>query len=265
MTESATGLEKTDGANSVWVALGSLAAVAVAGLFAAALKLPEPAVATMASLAAGVVPAGVLAHQQLHRSRDARLRDLTVSSDVAVMNPVYVSLVLASFVLLFDSAIGALFGAVIGTTLAAARIQVASRTFGVAFSATSLFFGGPIELFAFFFAGRHASYYLPRTALRWSLLAVIATIPVRVAIILVMSRALDRAGLSLGPLEALFSYSIFVVFVFLAIWLGSLWGRRTRDSVTMARRFRRLAPGDRAALLELVKSSAASELSRQGD
>src|SRR5437868_3793033 len=131
MAATTTELGKTDVANSVGVALGSLAAVAVAGLFAAAVGLPDAAVGTLTSLAAGVVPAGVLARQQLRRSRETRLRELTVSSDVTNINPVYVALLLASGVLLLDSVIGGLLGAIVGATLNIAGVQD-SQVFGTA-------------------------------------------------------------------------------------------------------------------------------------
>jgi len=261
MATTTTGLGRSDGVNSVWVAVGSLAAVALVGLFSAAAKLPESAVNTLTSLAAGVVPAATLTRQKLRRSRDARLRDLTVSSDVAVVNPVYVALVLTSVVLLVDSAINGLLGMVVGIAFDTAGIAD-QQLLGAAVSRTILVVGIPITLLALFFIGRHVSHYLPRAALRWLVLAIVATIPVRVTVVLVLPEYLDQLGIRFSPLEAVIAYTVYAVVLFLPVWLGSLWGRRTRDSFTMVRRFHQLPPGDRAALLELVKSSAASELQR---
>lgn len=224
--------------------------------------IPQEQGQVLQGAAVGAVPGYYIWRRRKHGDHTRILRELSDPDTGDRGNRLAVTLVVTAVLLALDSLVGAIVSYLVSTARLAGGLQAMGEGFPEAFSQGLIVIGYPVLIVTLFLVGVRAGHQLPRNAAPWLALAVVLMIPLRLLFVVAVGESLREAGLGLAWAQLLIALAVGAVIFFVVLWLGSLWSRRSREAVAVARYYRRLDADDRRAALEMLRTASGPDASR---
>ena len=257
MTVEQRNLQAFDPAASLSIGISSLVLIAVAGVLCQVAKITGPLGEVLFGLASAIPATTALLVRRIRSSPMSRAA--SIAQNNLSTNPIIVVLLLGSFLVLLDSAIGGLVGAIAGATAATAKQFGATDAMmqkmqGEGFGIGSII-AAPILIAGAILAGRRARHYIAARLLLCLLAAGALYYIIRMIIIFLAKGSLGSLGIGASIQAFALLYAILALGFVLFLWLGSLWGRRSNDSFVGGRLLAQLPRDQRQAALDLLRES----------
>jgi hypothetical protein len=244
------------------VALASAGVLVVMTLVNVIIGIPEPPAGAVTGLATAAVPVYFEGRARRRTTREQSLQAIAGMESIGLRHRLSVVIVVGALLLVLESLAGAAIGYLIALSRVVAGLPPTGADFAAAYGPGFLIVGAPVMVAVSVAIGIRARHYLPYRAAPWLALAAAVMVTARLAILWGSSAGLERLGVRIGYLSALTGEVPLAVLLFIALWLGSLWGGRNREVVLLSRNFKALNAEDRTATLEMLRAAAQHELSR---
>lgn len=242
-----------DNNGETWAAFAlSIFALVLVGVLADTLNW-ETNTASSAAGAATMAPNGIALYRRRRRTGIGEEFTAMTHGDLA-RPPLLVVGVLASALLIVDSILGGVIGAIVNTTIGMTNGD--ADEFMTAYSVVSLFVALPLTLLATYLLAKHAAHFLSNRIVLWLAAAIALYVAMRLAVITISSSALSAAGFEISFAVLVAGFAVVAPAMFLACWLGKHRAAATHPQFVAMRLFRRLEADDRQAALELLGESA---------
>lgn len=242
---------------SLVVSLMSIAVIAVTSLLLKWVTVPTELTVSLATASGALVPTLVLSRRERRKSRTARMAELV--SGAYRRPPVYVLIVAAGLLalvewvalllIMFTSAMflyTSLEGAVTAGWLA--QDQADSLVMEEAALGMVVILQWLVMMAGAIFVGRFVARRIRRHALVWAFGAIIVCQTVSLLAQLTFSTTAENTVNAMA-------YVLYPLASAVTIWIGVLWGQRTRGLFLANRLFRRLSETDRQAVLAMMEEA----------
>jgi hypothetical protein len=253
MVSAEATAKSPDVSNSLPVVMLTLILLLATGLLTRILDLPDSATGIITTAVPAIAIGIVLTIHEIRKSRAAKIMEL--ASGELARNPILVALALGTFLAFVESALGAITGFIVGSS-----VQIAGNpdALGDAYAAVGPIVIVPLLLLVAFLSSRYASHYLERQKVIWLSAAIAVYILIRLFVVLLASDYLSRSNLAISVSTFLFLDVVMGLLLLFSAWIGSRWARRTHESFVVSRLFRKLNTEDRKAALELLRPAITS-------
>lgn len=252
----------TAGPAASTVALASAAMLAMMTVINVVVGIPEPPAVAIAGLPVAAVPVYFEARARRKTTREQSLQAIASMEGVELRQTLSVVIVVSALLLVLESLVGAAVGSLVSMGRVTSGLPPTGADFATAYTTGMVLIGVPVLGALSVAIGVQAGRYLQHRIAPWLALAAALMVPARLAIIWGSASTIRRSGLWVDYVEALTGMVILAVFLFVGLWLGSLWGRRNREVVLLSRSFKRLNADDRRAALDMLRAAAQQELTR---
>lgn len=230
-------------------------AVLVAGAAADALRLGTNTAQALSAVAASGPSAGALFLQ--HRKMGRREELNALARDEVGRSPLLIVGVLGPALLLVDSLVGFLLGAIVGLVVEISRGS--QNELGPAYASVSLLVGFPLMLWFTYRLSQYASHFVRVRTTLWLACAVGVYALLRGLAIFSSGGSLRELGIEISGRNLLVSLAVVVPLMIIAAWAGKRRASAKHGEFLVTRLFRKLPRDDQQATLELLHQNVIHE------